>query len=35
MRIVCVGGGPGGLYTAALLKAADPSREVTDRKSVV
>jgi len=29
MRIVCVGGGPGGLYTAALLKAADPTREIT------
>ncbi len=28
MRIECVGGGPGGLYTAILLKAGDPSRDV-------
>ncbi len=28
MRIVCVGGGPGGLYLAVLLKRADPTREV-------
>ncbi|MCA9560491.1 MAG: bifunctional salicylyl-CoA 5-hydroxylase/oxidoreductase, partial [Myxococcales bacterium] len=28
MRVVCVGGGPGGLYLAVLLKRADPSREV-------
>lgn len=29
MRIACVGGGPGGLFLAALAKAGDPSREVT------
>ncbi|MCU1591521.1 MAG: NADH:flavin oxidoreductase/NADH oxidase [Frankiales bacterium] len=29
MRIAVVGGGPGGLYFAALAKALDPSREVT------
>ncbi len=28
-RIVCVGGGPGGLYAAILLKAADLAREIT------
>ena len=28
MRVVCIGGGPGGLYLAALLKKADPRREV-------
>lgn len=28
-RIACVGGGPGGLFFAALAKSADPSREVT------
>ena len=28
-RIVSVGGGPGGLFSAILLKKADPSREVT------
>ncbi len=27
-RIACVGGGPGGLYAAILLKQADPRREV-------
>ena len=28
-RIACVGGGPGGLFFAALIKQADPSVEVT------
>jgi anthraniloyl-CoA monooxygenase len=28
-RIAVIGGGPGGLYTAALLKRLDPAREVT------
>jgi salicyloyl-CoA 5-hydroxylase len=28
MRIAVVGGGPGGLFAAALLKAGDPAREV-------
>lgn len=32
MRIEVVGGGPGGLYAAALLKAADPKREVIVRE---
>lgn len=29
MRIVCIGGGPGGLYLAILLKKANPSHDVT------
>ncbi|MET9254857.1 bifunctional salicylyl-CoA 5-hydroxylase/oxidoreductase [Streptomyces sp. NPDC003717] len=29
MRIAVIGGGPGGLYAAALLKRLDPAREVT------
>lgn len=29
MRIVCVGAGPAGLYTALLCKLADPARDVT------
>lgn len=28
MRIACIGGGPGGLYSAILLKLGDPTREV-------
>src|ERR671912_1367110 len=29
MRIAVLGGGPGGLFAAALAKSSDPSREVT------
>jgi 2-polyprenyl-6-methoxyphenol hydroxylase-like FAD-dependent oxidoreductase len=29
MRIACVGGGPGGLFLATLVKASNPSAEVT------
>ena len=29
MRIAIVGGGPGGLYLAALMKSLDPSHEIT------
>ncbi|MGH3321599.1 MAG: FAD-dependent monooxygenase [Streptosporangiaceae bacterium] len=29
MRVACIGGGPGGLFFAALLRAADPRVEVT------
>ncbi|MEM9193268.1 MAG: bifunctional salicylyl-CoA 5-hydroxylase/oxidoreductase [Myxococcota bacterium] len=28
MRVHCIGGGPGGLYLAILLKKADPTREI-------
>src|SRR5580765_2129538 len=29
MRIVCVGGGPGGLYCALLMKKANPRHEIS------
>ena len=29
MKVVCVGGGPGGLFFASLLKQADPRHDVT------
>jgi 2-polyprenyl-6-methoxyphenol hydroxylase-like FAD-dependent oxidoreductase len=29
MRIECVGGGPGGLYSALLMKAQDPGHDIT------
>ncbi|MEV6331120.1 bifunctional salicylyl-CoA 5-hydroxylase/oxidoreductase [Streptomyces sp. NPDC051909] len=29
LRVAVIGGGPGGLYAAALLKCGDPAREVT------
>ena len=32
MRIVCVGGGPAGLYFALLMKKADAANDVTVRE---
>ena len=29
MRIVCLGGGPAGLYFAILMKKANPSHDIT------
>ncbi|MEU3504441.1 NAD(P)-binding protein, partial [Streptomyces hundungensis] len=29
LRIAVIGGGPGGLYAAALLKRLDPARSIT------
>jgi anthraniloyl-CoA monooxygenase len=29
MRILCIGGGPGGLYFATLMKKADPAHQIT------
>ncbi|MFB3133923.1 MAG: NAD(P)-binding protein, partial [Rhodothermales bacterium] len=29
MKIICIGGGPGGLFFSILMKKADPSHDVT------
>ena len=31
MKIVCIGGGPAGLYFALLMKQQDPAHEIVPR----